>query len=180
MSPSDRPQPAQVGLEPWGPGDLPLLKRILGDPVMTEHIGGPESDEKLAERQAKYERIVEDGAGQMFKIVDSQTGEPAGSVGYWTREWRDGMVFEAGWFVLPEYQGKGIAHSATELLIEAARADGRHRYLHAFPSVENPPSNAIPRRLGFTLLDEIDLEYPPGHMMRCNDWQLDLSQPTKG
>ncbi|HYB27218.1 MAG TPA: hypothetical protein VEF89_11435 [Solirubrobacteraceae bacterium] len=44
---------ATVSLEPWGPGDLPLLERRLGDPRMTEHLGGPESPEKLRERQGR-------------------------------------------------------------------------------------------------------------------------------
>ena len=38
---------ADVRLDPWGEGDLPLLRRILGDPAMTEHLGGPESEERL-------------------------------------------------------------------------------------------------------------------------------------
>jgi pyruvate/2-oxoglutarate dehydrogenase complex dihydrolipoamide dehydrogenase (E3) component len=37
---------ATVTLEPWGSGDLPLLERLMGDPRMTEHLGGPESPEK--------------------------------------------------------------------------------------------------------------------------------------
>jgi RimJ/RimL family protein N-acetyltransferase len=46
--------------------------------------------------------------------------------------------------------------------------------MFAFPSVDNPPSNAICRKLGFTLLAAQEFEYPPGHLMRCNVWQLDL------
>ncbi len=88
---------ADVRLEPWGEGDLPLLRRLMGEPAMTEHLGGLESEEKL----------------------------------------------------------------------------------HAFPSVENAPSNAICPKLGFELLGEHDFEYPPGHPMRCNDWRLDLSE-TEG
>jgi RimJ/RimL family protein N-acetyltransferase len=42
---------------------------------------------------------------------------------------------------------------------ERARAEGRHRFKHAFPSVTNPPSNAICRKLGFTLKGELDFEY---------------------
>jgi RimJ/RimL family protein N-acetyltransferase len=49
-----------------------------------------------------------------------------------------------------------------------------HRFLHAFPSVGNAPSNAICRKLGFTLLEECEFEYPPGTFMQCNDWCLDL------
>jgi RimJ/RimL family protein N-acetyltransferase len=60
-------------------------------------------------------------------------------------------------------------------VIERARAERKHRYLHAFPSVENAPSNAICRKLGFELLGDQEFEYPKGHFMRCNDWRLDLS-----
>jgi hypothetical protein len=44
-----------VGIEPRGEGDLPLLVK-LNDPEMTEHVGGPESPEKLAERQSRHEK----------------------------------------------------------------------------------------------------------------------------
>jgi hypothetical protein len=30
-------------------------------------------------------------------------------------------------------------------------------------------------KVGFELLGEYDFEYPPGHLMRCNDWRLDLN-----
>ena len=163
-----------VRLEPWGEGDLPLLRKILGDPAMTEHLGGPESEEKLVERQARYVHVREAGTGAMFKIVDEATGEPAGSVGYWEKDWGGGTVYETGWSVLPEFQGRGIAVAGTRLVIDAARDERRHRYLHAFPSVENAPSNAICRKLGFELMGEYDFEYPKGHWMRCNDWRLEL------
>jgi RimJ/RimL family protein N-acetyltransferase len=165
---------AEVRLEPWGEGDLPLLRRLLGDPAMTEHLGGPESEEKLVERQARYERAGEPGAGRMFKIVELASGEAAGSVGYWEKEWRGETVYETGWSVLPEFQGRGIAVAATEQVIAVAREERRHRYLHAFPSVENAPSNAICRKLGLELLGDSEFEYPKGHFMRCNDWRLDL------
>jgi RimJ/RimL family protein N-acetyltransferase len=42
--------------------------------------------------------------------------------------------------------------------------------------VENLASNAICRKLGFTLVEEAEFEYPPGNFMRCNDWRLDLSR----
>jgi hypothetical protein len=40
---------ATVTLKPWGSDDLPLLERLMGDPRMTEHLGGPESPDKLRE-----------------------------------------------------------------------------------------------------------------------------------
>jgi RimJ/RimL family protein N-acetyltransferase len=142
----------------------------MGDPAMTEHLGGPESEEKLLDRQRRYER---EGSG-MFKVVDAETGEAAGSVGYWEKDWRGETVYETGWMILPEFQGRGLAIAAAREVIEAARAERKHRNLHAFPSVENAPSNAICRRLGFELLGHDEFEYPKGHFMRCNDWRLEL------
>lgn len=162
-----------VGLEPWGEGDLPLVQELMGDPAMTEHLGGPESPEKLADRQHRYEQLADSGKGRMLKIVE-EAGAAAGSVGYWEKDWRGEVVYEIGWMVLPGFQGRGIAGQATRQAIAMARADGKRRFLHAFPSVDNAPSNAICRKLGFTLLGECDFELPPGHWMRCNDWRLDL------
>jgi hypothetical protein len=48
----------------------------------------------------------------------------------------------------------------------------KHRFLLAYPPVENAPSNAICRKLGFTLLGATDYEYPKGNPLRCNDWRL--------
>ena len=159
-----------VRLEPWGKGDLPLLQKCLGDPAMMEHLGGPESAEKIAERQARYEQP----GSKQFKIVD-ESGEGAGWVGYWDREWQGEQVYEIGWTVVPEFQGRGIAGSATLEAIARARSEKKHRFLHAYPSVDNGPSNAICRKLGFALLGPCDFEYPKGNPIRCNDWRLDLA-----
>jgi len=164
-----------IRLEPWGEDDLPLLRKTLGDPEMTRHLGGPESEEKLVERHRRFERLAASGTGHMFRIVDDETGESVGSVGYWQRDWRGEEIYEIGWMVVPQFQGRGIAAAATAQAIEHARAEGGRSRIHAFPSVDNPPSNAICRKLGFELAGDIEFEYPPGNMMRCNDWRLDLS-----
>jgi RimJ/RimL family protein N-acetyltransferase len=163
---------AEVTLEPWGSTDLPLLERLMGDPGMTEHLGGPESQAKLRERQGRYELL--EGGDRMFKIVDVASGAAVGSVGFWTKEWRDQQVYEVGWMVVAEFQGRGIAVAATARAIELARRDDGHAFMHAFPNVENAPSNAICRRLGFELLDACEFEFPKGHFMICNDWRQDL------
>jgi RimJ/RimL family protein N-acetyltransferase len=165
------PRGTGVHIAPWSAEEGALLERLLSDPRMTQHFGGPESAEKIAERQARYERA----GSRQYKIVDEASGDAVGWVGYWERTWRGGEVFETGWSVLPAYQGRGIAGSATAQLIEIIRSERRHRFLHAYPSVDNAPSNAICRKLGFTLLGPSEFEYPPGHFMQCNDWRLDLS-----
>jgi len=162
-----------VRIEPWGADDLPLLEKTVGNPEVMAHLGGSVSAEKIAERQVRHMQS-NSSAGRMFKIVNAATGEAVGSVGYWEREWQGEQVYEAGWMVIPAFQGRGIASAATAQAIATARSDGKHRFLHAFPSVDNPPSNAVCRKLGFTLIGACDFEYPPGAMMRCNDWRLDL------
>jgi RimJ/RimL family protein N-acetyltransferase len=161
-----------VRLEPWGSGDLTLLERLLGDPRMTEHLGGPENQDQLRERQARYERLAD--GDRMFKIVDVSTGAGVGSVGFWNKDWREQEVYEIGWMVVPESQGRGIAVAATAQAIELAKRDDAHRFMHAFPNVDNAPSNAICLRLGFELIGACEFEYPKGHVMTCNDWRLDL------
>lgn len=146
---------------------------------MTEHLGGPESPEKIAER---HERYLKTESG-LFKVVEDESGEGVGWVGYWSRTWREQEVYEIGWSVLPAFQGRGIAGMATVQAIDRARSEGKHRFVHAFPSVENAPSNAICRKLGFELLGDEEFEYPKGSFMRCNDWRFDLlgvRQPSRG
>ncbi len=155
-----------VRLEPWGPGDHGLLIRLLGDPAMMTHLGGPESAQKIAERQARYEA----DPNQLKILVD---GEPAGWVGSWPRESAGEGALELGWSVVPEMQGQGVARAATAAMIERIRAERPDAPLHAYPGVDNPASNALCRSLGFTLVGTDEWEYPPGHAMRCNDWVLE-------
>jgi len=133
------------------------------------HLGGPEPAEKIASRNAHYAlpgsrqyRVVADGAG-------------AGWVGYWEREWRGRDVFEIGWSILPAFQRRGVASAGTAAVLQLARAEPDPRDVHAFPSVDNGPSNGICRKLGFELLGEADFEYPKGSVMRCNDWRYRLT-----
>ena len=161
-----------VQLQAWSDGDLPLLQKLLGDPEMMEHLGGPESPEQIARRHQRYVQLPE--TDHMFKILWGTTSEPAGSIGYWEKSWRDQLVYEIGWQVLPAYQGHGIATKAGKAVIEHVRQQPKHQFMHAFPSVSNAASNTICRKLGFYLIEECQFEYPPGNLMKVNDWCLDL------
>jgi RimJ/RimL family protein N-acetyltransferase len=62
--------------------------------------------------------------------------------------------------------------AATAQAIELAKRDEKHRLMHAFPSIENAPSNAICAKLGFELLERCEFEFPKEQFMTCNDWGL--------
>jgi RimJ/RimL family protein N-acetyltransferase len=119
----------------------------------------------------------------MFLIMVPDESEPVGSVGYWEREWRGETVYEMGWKVASGFQGRGLAVRATVDAIRFAAAEQRYRWAHAYPKVDNGPSNAVCRKAGFTLLGECDFEFPKGNPIRCSDWRYDLTslaEPAAG
>jgi RimJ/RimL family protein N-acetyltransferase len=165
---------ADVFLQPWAEDDLALIQKLMGDPNVMAHLGGPETPEQIERRNRRYAYLSENGIDRMFKIVLSPNSEPVGKIGYWKKNWRDQLVYEMGWMVLPDYQGRGIATKAGEAVIELLRKEKRFSYIHAFPSVSNPASNAICHKLGFSLIEVCEFEYPPGHSMTANDWRMRL------
>ena len=163
----------EVRLARWSAEDLTLLRR-LNAPEVRAHTGGPETDEQVLARHERYLRGPGPRSGHMFTVA-LPDGTKVGSVGYWAREWHGAPVYEMGWAVLPAYQGRGLASAAVRALIAEAAAHGDRRFAHAYPSVDHPASNAVCRKAGFTLLGETEFEYPPGHLMRSNDWRIDLT-----
>ena len=157
-----------VTLRPWLPEDRPLLD-AFNTPAMTAHLVAPESTAELEQRHLRY--LKEDLPGRMLVILDGS--EPVGSIGYW--ETLDGgeVVWETGWGVLPQHQGRGLARLALQELIAVVRADGRHGEIHAYPAVDNAPSNALCRRAGFSLRTTTSFPFR-GEELLSNDWVLVL------
>ena len=146
--------PARVRLEPWTDDDFPLLVR-LNAPEMTDHLGGPETAEQLEMRHQRYVAAAQSGifadsdtahAAYIFKAILQPEGVVVGGVNFWDREWNGELVYEMGWGVVPEFQGRGLASAAVAQAVQIARATKRRRAIHAFPNVDNGPSNGICRK----------------------------------
>jgi RimJ/RimL family protein N-acetyltransferase len=159
-----------IRLQPWADADLGLLRR-LNTPEVWAHLGGPETDDKVLERHRRYLDVGAAGSGRMFTIVLPPERVTVGTIGYWEREWQGALVYETGWNILPEFQGRGIATAAARAIVDAAGAERRHQWLHAYPPVGNLASNAICRKAGFSFMAEHEFEFPKGSFMRCNDWR---------
>ena len=140
---------------------------------MTRYLGGPESPEAIEPRYRRYP-TADPATNGLFAIVAGPEAAPVGWTGFWESEWDGELVWECGWSILPEAQGRGVATAAAALMIFEARGRRHHRRLCAFPSVDNIASDALCRALGFTCLGEVEVEYPKGSLMRSNDWHLDL------
>jgi RimJ/RimL family protein N-acetyltransferase len=166
-----------VALRPWRKDDLDLLVRNNA-PELMEHLGGPESDEKLVARHARYLRGWRDGSSQMYAIVTPEHPEGVGAIGFWPREEHGRAMFEVGWTVQAAYQGRGIARAAlAQVLAEAHRLDPT-RPIGAYPRVDNVPSNALCRRAGFVLEGVEEFEFPKGTWAPSNVWVLPAPEPT--
>lgn len=163
---------AMIRLRPWAEHDLDVL-RAQNAPEMLEHLGGPESDDKIADRHRRYVELTATGPGCMYVVEHGS--QPAGSIGYWEKQWQGQTVFETGWHVLPAFQGRGIASAAATQIARIAKADGTRPELHAYPPVDNHASIGVCRKAGFALRGEYDFEYPKGHWIRCQDWWLPLA-----
>jgi RimJ/RimL family protein N-acetyltransferase len=139
---------------------------------MTEHLGGPESDDEVVTRHENYLRHWNTGSARMF-VMDAD-GSSVGAIGWWTTQWRDEDVHETGWFVVPESQGRGIAGAAVALLISDARQFGTLRLLTAFPAITNEPSNALCAKSGFDLAGVAEFPFR-GTVLHVNAWVLHLT-----
>jgi RimJ/RimL family protein N-acetyltransferase len=164
-----------IALLPWSDDDLWAVERFLTDPEMMRHLGGPQSHEQVLDQHERFLDAGKSGTGQMFKIVLRPASDAIGNIGYWDKMWRQELIYETGWMIFPEYQGRGYASEALAMLVAQLRREHADRSLHAFPAMTNGPSNSLCRKLGFTNLGEHEFEYPAGHPLQCNDWRLDLS-----
>lgn len=160
-----------VTLRVWGDDDGALLA-ALNTPGMTEHLGGPESDDDLVERHERYLRLNASEEAAM-RVVEVD-GIAAGSIGFWEAE-DDGVpVYEAGWSILPAFQGRGVARTALGAILRLAAERGDRGAVVAYPAIDNAPSNALCRRAGF---EERGVGRMPwrGGELTFRTWVLDVS-----
>ena len=155
--------------------DLWLYEAIHCDPRMMEHLGGPLPKEGLAEKlERDAAATAADEVWVLVIVPDEETGQAAGTVTIWEHEVGDERLDEIGWMVLPDFQGQGVGSTAVRMALDRARAEERWDVVHAFPPVSNPASNAMCRKLGFSLVGERTNRFRDREL-RVNHWMLDLN-----
>jgi len=160
-------------LRNYSQDDLWLTEALESNPEVMRDLGGPTPKEKLIKAHERCLKSVEAGTAWLFVILSDETNRPAGTIGIWDSEVNGIPVLEICWMILPEYQGKGIATNAAKVLIERARSEKKGKVLHALTAVTNAASNAISRKLGFSLIGETDIAYN-GPPCRNNNWKIEL------
>ena len=118
---------------------------------------------------------MNEGRAIMYTIVSEISKEVLGTIGLWQINGPNSQTFEMGWFVLPEYQGRGVATKAAHQILSEAGSNPEICYVHAFPSISNSASNAIAGKIGMENLGEFDNEGFAG-VLRCNNWRINLRE----
>jgi RimJ/RimL family protein N-acetyltransferase len=159
-----------VVLRPYGEGDRELTLALESDAAVKRDLGGPIG-------AAEAERIHEDrlarmAGGELFYTI-GVARETAGVAAVFRSPWAGGVIHEAGVMLLPGRAGRGVGREALRQLGERARDELGLAELHGFTAVTNAAGNAICRRLGWSVREEVDLDYE-GRPLRCNHWVLDL------
>ncbi len=150
--------------------DVWLTEALETDAGVMAELGGPWPPDAIPGIHARRLDSIARGSW-WFTIVPAPRDRPVGMIGIFKSDVDGLAISEAGWSVLPEFQGRGHASQALEILLERARSDGRWGSIHAFPGVTNGPSNALCRKFGFELVGERAIAYG-GRSLRCNDWVL--------
>ena len=160
-------------LVPLTAEDEDLTVRLECDPDMMLHIGGPRPEADVRTAHKRRLDVMEKGEAHLYKVVAEDSNDVLGTIGIWKIDGKDPQTYEMGWFVLPAYQGQGVATEAARLIIAQARSSPEVRYVHAYPTVTNAASNTIARKIGMEHQGEFDNEGFAG-VLRCNDWRIDL------
>jgi RimJ/RimL family protein N-acetyltransferase len=155
-------------------GDVSAYVRMRCDPVMMAELGGPLPHEGIKEKVARdvHAAAVDEAWIKMIVPGEAARDVVAGTVALWSHDEDGGEpITEIGWMVLPEFQGRGLAKQAVQMLLELARDDGRWGLVHAFPAATNGASNGICRSLGFRFAGEREVTFA-GRVLRSNDWVI--------
>jgi RimJ/RimL family protein N-acetyltransferase len=160
-----------MGIRPYGEADRELTLALETDPGVMRHLGGVSNPEE-AERVHRW-RMEAPARGDIFVTLVPDGGDaPVGVLGIWRDEVGGRTVYELGAMILPGHQAQGLGAQALELVLPQVRTAGITR-LDSYPGVENVHSNSVLRRLGFTRVGELDLDYE-GRPLRCAHWTLEV------
>lgn len=160
-----------IRLRPYTDEDRWLTESIETNAVMMADLGGPLPE---AEIPGIHARRLEGIAADLlwYLTVELEPERRAvGTICLWSDVVDGERRSEAGWAILHEFQGRGLATEALRQLLARAAEDGRWGDIHAFPGVSNGPSNAVCRKAGFSDVGEEIVEYA-GRRLRCNHWVL--------
>lgn len=156
----DRLGDAEVVLRRWRTTDETELRRVVSEalPYLTPWMAWT-ADGYTAEAATAFVAGAEDEwvNGTAFNYAVEVSGALAGSINAMARIGPGGL--ELGYWLHPEWVGRGLATRAVALLVAEAFRVGADR-VEIVTDVANLRSAAIPRRLGFVEVERRPAQEP--------------------
>ncbi|MCL1952498.1 MAG: GNAT family N-acetyltransferase [Oscillospiraceae bacterium] len=156
------------------PADLEGWHRLFSDTRnmrFLEHLQTHSPEESRASLQSAIDAAHTTPRVKYFFAVElRRTGELIGSIGFMTEQVGNDMLGGVGWFLLPEYQGRGYATEAFRALIPRMFDDWGVTLVDAGCDAANPASERVMRKGGLALTkrDGNRLQY----QLSKKDWEM--------
>jgi ribosomal-protein-alanine N-acetyltransferase len=133
------------------PEDQPFIFKGLSHPNVIPYYGVQyKTLEETRVQMVYYGQLWRNGTGAWWKITDNKTADKLGAIGYNNYNAQHNKC-EIGYWLLPQYWGRGIASEALQRLLGYLfDRIGLHR-IEALVEVENLASGNVARNAGFTL-----------------------------
>ena len=155
------------------PRDLEELHRLRSDTHnlrFVEHMQSHSYEESQTKLQRSIEAAGEYPRTTWFFVAELlQTDEFIGTIGFVTEPMDGGLLGGIGWFLLPEFQGKGYATEAFLALIPRMFADWGVTLIDAGCDAANRASERVMQKAGMTLVRRDGERL--GYQLRKEDWE---------
>jgi len=135
-------------------GDQAALERIFCNPDMMRYLGGLWTPEQVADAITEWHGDWGVERRWSGTLVSKGNGEVIGTAGLTENTLPDDPGFELSWFILPEHQRQGFAAEITTRLLHFAFTNLGAARVVAETHPDNPASNGLLKKLGFTCLGE--------------------------
>lgn len=159
---------SRLSLRRWHPDDANALKHILEantshlGPWIPAHVANPAELTELVERLERFAIAFDDQREWRYAIFALEQGRLLGEVSLFPRSpagrvaWPEADELEIGYWIRGDATGQGYATEAAEAALDAALSLTGVGRVTIRCDERNVASAAIPRRLGFGLLESRD------------------------
>lgn len=158
-------QSPRLVLRPWRAADAAALEPVLAAnyahlaPWIPSRIANPEPAAALEIRLQKFADDFDRDNEWRYAILD-QRGTLLGEISLFPRSgvarvpYPEADRIEIGYWVRHDRTARGVATEGVEAILDVVSRDPRFTAVEIRCDKRNEPSNAIPRKLGFSLAEE--------------------------
>lgn len=139
--------------------DLDALFELYGDGEIDKYTDSlyPYEEEKEFQR-AYIENMYRYFGYGLWLVFSKETGELIGRAGLEHREYHEEIELELGYIIGTKYQGRGFATEICKAILEYAKENTGFERINALIEDENIPSKKLSEKLGFSHIEDFDLD----------------------